>query len=161
MQRAGSRVLSKQRGGEELQTELESTERTRSLVRIEDQQGAQVLLYKESHALVIGVSNYTSSWPKLPGVQHDVQEVKAVLEEHDFNVTVKMDPDKTPLNRPLTSLSGPMVTNRKIAYWCILRDMGIPVNCRMAATWGISSLPMPRFLAKMKEDSQRKPWICR
>jgi hypothetical protein len=61
------------------QTELESTLRARGLnISIFDQQGQQVVLYKESHALVIGISNYTSGWPKLPGVQRDVQEVKEV-----------------------------------------------------------------------------------
>jgi len=76
----------------ELQTELESIERARGLnVDIKDQQGKQVVLYKESHALIIGVSNYTSGWPKLPGVQRDVEAVKAALEAHGFNVIVKMD----------------------------------------------------------------------
>jgi len=80
---------------EELQTELESIERARGLnVGIKDQQGKQVALYKESHALIIGVSNYTNGWPKLPGVQRDVQEVKAALEAQGFNVVIKMDLDK-------------------------------------------------------------------
>ncbi len=47
-----------------------------------------------SHALIIGVNDYTNGWPKLPSVRRDVEEVKAVLEAQRFNVLVKMDPDK-------------------------------------------------------------------
>ncbi len=50
-----------------------------------------------SHALIIGVNDYTNGWPKLPSVRRDVEEVKAVLEAQRFNVLVKMDPDKNAL----------------------------------------------------------------
>jgi len=85
---------------EELQTELESIERARGLnVGITDQQGKQVVLYKESHALVIGISDYTNGWPKLPGVRRDVEAVKAALEAQGFNVVVKMDLDKNAIEQ--------------------------------------------------------------
>lgn len=38
--------------------------------------GQTTTLYSGSHALVIGVSDYTNGWPDLPGVQQDVQNVK-------------------------------------------------------------------------------------
>jgi formylglycine-generating enzyme required for sulfatase activity len=66
---------------------------------IKDEQGKEVILYKESHALVIGMSNYTHGWPKLPGVQKDVEEVKAVLEGLGFNVIVKQDLRKDELEQ--------------------------------------------------------------
>jgi len=53
-------------------------------VLIKDKQGTQVGLYKESHALVIGASQYTNGWPKLPGVKEDMQMVGKILKEHGF-----------------------------------------------------------------------------
>ena len=34
--------------------------------------GTEVVMYNESHALVIGGSDYTGGWPKLPGVEKDI-----------------------------------------------------------------------------------------
>ncbi len=48
--------------------------------------GEETQLYKESYALVIGVSDYTY-WPDLPGVKKDVAKVKTALEKHGFTVT--------------------------------------------------------------------------
>ncbi|MFV1974916.1 MAG: caspase family protein [Candidatus Scalindua sp.] len=62
-------------------------------VLIKDNQGKQVGLYKESHALVIGASQYTNGWPKLPGVKNDVQMVGKILKEHGFEA-LKYDRDK-------------------------------------------------------------------
>ena len=45
-------------------------------VEIKTKAGETVGLYSESHALVIGVSNYTNGWPKLPGVIGDVSAVR-------------------------------------------------------------------------------------
>ena len=42
-------------------------------VEIKTSSGETVGLYEESHALVIGVSDYTNGWPKLPGVRKDVK----------------------------------------------------------------------------------------
>ena len=48
-------------------------------VEIKTKAGETVGLYSESHALVIGVSNYTNGWPKLPGVIGDVSAVRDAL----------------------------------------------------------------------------------
>ena len=40
-------------------------------VEIKTKSGETVGLYEESHALVIGVSDYTAGWPKLPGVKDE------------------------------------------------------------------------------------------
>ena len=53
--------------------------------------GQTQALYSGSHALVIGVSNYTNGWPDLPGVKNDILAVKDALEKNDFNVTVVED----------------------------------------------------------------------
>jgi len=89
-------------------------------INITDKEGQQVVLYKESHALVIGVSNYTNGWPSLPGVQKDVEEVKTVLEAHGFNVVVKMDVDKIMLDQAFDefiSRYGHDPENRLIFYF--------------------------------------------
>jgi formylglycine-generating enzyme required for sulfatase activity len=88
-------------------------------VTIADEQGQPVQLYDASYALVIGVSNYTS-WPKLPGVQQDVKEVKAALEAQGFKVEVKMDPDRNALEQAFTNFIqqyGQKPGNRLVFYF--------------------------------------------
>ena len=55
--------------------------------------GTEVVMYNESHALVIGGSDYTGGWPKLPGVEKDVLLVKEALEAKGFNVVLVKNPD--------------------------------------------------------------------
>ena len=49
-------------------------------------------IYEESHALIIGVSEYNNGWSKLPGVKTDVGEVSRALEKNGFEVEVVEDP---------------------------------------------------------------------
>ncbi|MDA8339635.1 MAG: caspase family protein [Nitrospiraceae bacterium] len=67
------------------------------IISIKDDKGKDIKLYKESYALIIGASNYTAGWPKLPGVKKDVEEVKEILQKHGFNVTVASDPNREQL----------------------------------------------------------------
>lgn len=86
---------------------------------ISDKHGKEVILYKESYALVVGVSHYTD-WPGLPGVKKDVQEVKAVLEEQGFHVVVKQDLDKIGLDQAFSefiSQYGGDPENRLLFYF--------------------------------------------
>ena len=46
-------------------------------VEIKTKSGETVGLYEESHALVIGVSDYTAGWPDLESVAKDVDAVSA------------------------------------------------------------------------------------
>jgi hypothetical protein len=62
-------------------------------IPIKDKNGTEVVMYDESHALVIGVSDYTSGWPKLPGVEKDIILVKNALEAKGFNVVLVKNPD--------------------------------------------------------------------
>lgn len=70
---------------------------SRGVVVVEEENGKEVPLYNESHALLVGVSDYTGGWPKLPGVPGDLDAVKAVLEKHGFQVEVVRDPDHATL----------------------------------------------------------------
>ncbi|MBI3600722.1 MAG: caspase family protein, partial [Nitrospinae bacterium] len=73
---------------------VQSAEKRGVKVVVKDPQGREIALYKGSHALIIGASNYTAGWPKLPGVKTDIQEVKASLEKEGFNVITVEDPDR-------------------------------------------------------------------
>ena len=45
-------------------------------VPIKDRSGNQVFLYQESHALLVGVSEYSGGWSNLPGVRKDLKEFR-------------------------------------------------------------------------------------
>ena len=66
-------------------------------VVIKDKGGNQVGLYKESHALIIGVSDYTEGWPDLPGVANDLAFVERELSQQNFNVVVVKNPSRSEL----------------------------------------------------------------
>jgi len=74
-----------------------AAERGINVVKIIDIQGQEVGLYHQSHALVIGVSDYSEGWPRLPGVQQDVKAVRAALKEHGFNVETVTNPTRAQL----------------------------------------------------------------
>jgi formylglycine-generating enzyme required for sulfatase activity len=66
--------------------------RSISIRVVEEGRTQDVELYKESHALLIGVSDYTAGWPPLSGVKKDVVDVRAVLERQGFQVEVVENP---------------------------------------------------------------------
>jgi len=90
-----------QRFTAEAQTPWESERRrTRSgLVGVADTHGAKeragkrlVRLYDESHALIIGMSDYRDAfWQDLSGPERDVEEVSKALREHGFEVECAMN----------------------------------------------------------------------
>ena len=57
-----------------------------------DKTGEELLQYRKSYALVIGASQYTNGWPKLPGVLNDIKLVENVLKNNGFEVFVVKDP---------------------------------------------------------------------
>ena len=66
-------------------------------ISIKDINGTEVGIYDESHALVIGGSDYTGGWPKLPGVEKDIILVKDALEAKGFNVVLVKNPNNQEL----------------------------------------------------------------
>jgi len=54
-------------------------------------------LYSQSHALLVGVSDYDIGWPDLPGVINDIECVEKVLIQHGFNVVRLINPNDTEL----------------------------------------------------------------
>ncbi len=76
-------------------------------VRIKVESGQEIDLYDESHALVIGVSNYDKGWRRLPGVRTDVTEVSRVLKAQGFqSVTVAPDVTREEFDAALRSFIG-------------------------------------------------------
>ncbi len=90
-------------------------------VEIKTKSGETVGLYAESHALVIGASNYKNGWPKLPGVIDDVYAVRDALEMHGFIVHIVEDPaDYNALDDAFTSFIskyGRKPDNRLLFYF--------------------------------------------
>jgi len=68
-----------------------------SITPLKGKGGKSVLMYKESHALVIGISKYTGGWPKLPGVKKDIDAVTDALKIGGFHVVVVEDPNQEEL----------------------------------------------------------------
>jgi formylglycine-generating enzyme required for sulfatase activity len=67
--------------------------------------GKQVTLYDQSHALVIGMSNYLN-FDKLPGVIDDVNAVKTALEAQGFNVVVEMNLTSDQMEKAFSNFIG-------------------------------------------------------
>jgi len=83
-------------------------------------QGKTTTLYNQSHALLIGISDYTAGWPKLPGVKKDVIAVKNALEQNGFNVVVKENLTKDQMDKAFTDFIqqfGQNENNRLLFYF--------------------------------------------
>lgn len=79
-----------------------------------------VQLYDQSHALLIGVSEYSDSWPNLPGVKKDIYAVQTTLEQHNFNVVLVENPTKTELDDAISNFIaryGQGTNNRLLFYF--------------------------------------------
>ena len=60
---------------------------------------SETTLYTESHALIIGMSEYTNGWNNLAGVKKDIVEVASVLKQNGFHVIVKENMTKETLDK--------------------------------------------------------------
>jgi formylglycine-generating enzyme required for sulfatase activity len=65
----------------------------RGLVVVRDQAGKQVGLYRQSHALLVGISNYTAGWPDLESVPGELKQIERVLRAQGFTTEKVSDPD--------------------------------------------------------------------
>ena len=78
---------------------LSSASQTKGIkVVVKDTSGRTVGLYKGSHALLIGISNYTAGWPKLESVPHEINNVEEALKKQGFHVVKVMNPTSDELN---------------------------------------------------------------
>ena len=65
--------------------------RIRSSDHVNAPVGDEIELYQSSHALVIGINDYTNDWPKLKRAVPDAQQVVEALRKRGFKVTLKTD----------------------------------------------------------------------
>ena len=88
---------------------------------IKDSNDKQVGLYKQSHALVIGVSDYQKrAWPDLSGVKTDIRAVKSVLQDNGFHVVTVENPTGAELGQAFARFIqqyGNQVDNRLLFYF--------------------------------------------
>ena len=76
-------------------------------------------IYEESHALVIGVSDYINGWSKLAGFKEYVIEVQKALEDNGFEVQLLEDPDKQQMEATIEDFifeKGANPENRLLIY---------------------------------------------
>ena len=89
-------------------------------VRVQGEDGKEIALYEESHALIIGISNYTNGWKVLGGVKQDVPEVKQALQKHGFVVEELLDKTKAGIRdgvETFISRWGQIENNRLLIYF--------------------------------------------
>ncbi len=64
---------------------------------VRDKNGKKIWLYKESHALVVGISDYRKGWPDIPGIKNDIRAVSETLKDQGFHVKVVENPNQREL----------------------------------------------------------------
>ena len=75
-------------------------------IHVVSKQGKEVPLYKDYHALVVGVSEYTDKkWPDLPNAVKDARDVAASLKDLGFTVTEAYNPTSQQLKKALNDLT--------------------------------------------------------
>lgn len=73
-------------------------------IHVVSKKGKTLYLYKDYHALVIGISKY-DHWPNLPNAVKDARQVAAKLKEKGFTVKLITDPDARQLKKAMANLS--------------------------------------------------------
>jgi uncharacterized caspase-like protein len=73
-------------------------------VRIMATSGQSFYLYKDYHALVVGVSEY-NKWPDLPNAIKDAREVASTLEKLGFEIELLLNPTSNQLNATLNNMA--------------------------------------------------------
>ena len=73
-------------------------------IRIVPTSGKSLYLYKDYHALIVGVSDY-DKWPDLPNAVTDAREVSQTLKRLGFDVKVVSNPTSRELKGALNDLT--------------------------------------------------------
>jgi uncharacterized caspase-like protein len=72
-------------------------------ISITSKQGQSLYLYKDYHALVVGITHY-EKWPDLPNAVKDAKEVANKLEQFGFEVKLVLDPASREMKSALTEV---------------------------------------------------------
>ena len=73
-------------------------------IRVTAKTGQSLYLYKDYHALVVGVSDY-EKWPDLPNAIKDAEEVSRILKRLGFTVKLVSNPTSRELKKVLNDLT--------------------------------------------------------
>jgi uncharacterized caspase-like protein len=81
-------------------------------------EGPSLYLYKDYHALVVGISDY-DKWPDLPNAANDAREVASGLKQLGFEVKLMLDPTSGELKNAFSDLVYQMgsETNRALLFY--------------------------------------------
>lgn len=150
-------------------------------IPFKDRTGKQVgsFSYKESHALVVGIGDYTGGWPLLPGVKRDVREVTQALEKNGFHVVVKENLDHANLEKTFRDFIlqyGLAPENRLLLYFAghgytlkntyapddptqwtgviVARDAPLPTK-EITSEFRAKTLPIDRFTSMARDIQSR------
>ncbi len=63
------------------------------LVPVRTEEGKKVNLYRGSHALLVGVSDYTAGWPDLESIPGELKQLEKALRRQGFSVKRVMNPN--------------------------------------------------------------------
>ena len=88
-------------------------------VKVSSESKAQTL-YENSYALVIGNSDYSSEWKRLPGVREDINRVSMTLKGSGFEVTIGENYTKQQLDSAFSafiSTYGNQLNSRLLFYF--------------------------------------------
>ena len=72
-------------------------------ISVTSKKGQSLYLYKDYHALVVGISDY-EKWPDLPSAAKDASEVASRLKEIGFEVKLALDPSAKELREVLSNI---------------------------------------------------------
>lgn len=70
-------------------------------IQVKAKSSDRLHLYKDYHALVVGVSNY-EKWPRLPNATKDAKEVAEKLSKMGFSVNLLLDPTSQEMKKALS-----------------------------------------------------------
>ncbi len=74
-------------------------------ISVVSKKGQSLYFYKDYHALVVGVGEYTMGWPNLPGAEKDAREVATSLKELGFTVKLILNPTSNKLKSTLNAMA--------------------------------------------------------
>ena len=83
-------------------------------IQVVSQEGQALYLYKDYHAVVIGIGDY-DHWPNLPNAVRDAEEVAGKLEELGFKVKLVANPDSRQLKSTLSEIARRLGTEKNRA----------------------------------------------
>jgi len=90
------------------------------MIHIRPDENEEIRLYARSFALVVGINNYTNGWPALRNPINDAYEIKALLEQHGFEVTLLENPTSEQMQttiRNFIAIRGLEPENRILFYY--------------------------------------------